>query len=79
VDEEVYGLFKEEVNDLRGRGLYAQFEHLDIYKREGEDSKHVTFRLNIASNERTLTDPEVNKLLDAVAAAAKERFGAERV
>ena len=50
---------------------------VDIYKRS-EDGAHkqITFRLSIASYERTLTDNEVNKLLDEVAEAAKEQFGA---
>jgi phenylalanyl-tRNA synthetase beta chain len=52
---------------------------VDIYQREGEDKKQITFRLSIASFERTLTDEEVNKLLEDVAAAAKESFGAERI
>ena len=47
----------------------------------GNDSEHknITFRLAIASFERTLTDDEVNKLLDQAATAAGEQFGAQRV
>lgn len=52
---------------------------VDIYKREGDDKKQITFRLSIASFERTLTDEEVNKLLEGVAAGASEAFGAQRV
>lgn len=53
---------------------------LGIYQREGDaEHKNVTFRLEIASYERTLTDAEVSKLLDVVAQAAHEKFGAERV
>lgn len=53
---------------------------LDIYQREGDtEHKQVSFRLEIASYERTLTDQEVNKLLETVAAAAKDKFGAERI
>lgn len=53
---------------------------LDIYQRENDQThKQITFRLEIASYKRTLTDQEVNKLLDIVAAAAKDKFGAERV
>jgi len=53
---------------------------IDIYQRpEDTEYKQMTFRLSIASYERTMTDSEVMKLLDAVAAAAKETFSAERV
>lgn len=55
-------------------------EPLDIYQRADDpDHRQITFRVAIASYERTLTDGEVNKLLDAVAAAAQEKFNAERV
>jgi phenylalanyl-tRNA synthetase beta chain len=53
---------------------------VDIYQSaEDKTYKHITFRLSIASYERTLTAEEVNGLLDHVAAAAREAFGAERV
>lgn len=53
---------------------------LNIYKDEKTaDKQNVSFRLTIASYERTLTSEEVNKLLEKVAAAAKAKFGAERV
>ncbi|HEU4914541.1 MAG TPA: phenylalanine--tRNA ligase subunit beta [Candidatus Saccharimonadales bacterium] len=52
---------------------------VDIYQREGEAEKQVTFRLSIASYERTLTDEEVNGLLDDVAGAANAALGAQRI
>jgi phenylalanyl-tRNA synthetase beta chain len=53
---------------------------LDIYQAETDAShKQYTFRLTITSHQRTLTDQEVNKLLDATAQAAKEELNAERV
>jgi phenylalanyl-tRNA synthetase beta chain len=53
---------------------------LDIYE-SAEDNEHrnIAFRISIASYERTLTAEEVNGLLDKVAAAAAESFGAERL
>ena len=53
---------------------------VDIYQAK-DDTKHknVTFRLSIASYDRTLTDTEVNKHLDTVAAAAKAGLNAERI
>jgi phenylalanyl-tRNA synthetase beta chain len=53
---------------------------VDIYQREDDkDHKQITLRLSIASYERTLTDDEVNKLLDSVATAAKDKLHAERI
>ncbi|HVV26205.1 MAG TPA: phenylalanine--tRNA ligase subunit beta [Candidatus Saccharimonadales bacterium] len=64
----------------RPKNTHAQLEPRDIFQRQDDKAhKQVTFRLEIASYERTLTDPEVNKLLDEVAKAAAEKFGAERV
>jgi phenylalanyl-tRNA synthetase beta chain len=52
----------------------------DIFQHRGDQAhKNFTFRLEIASYDRTLTDTEVNKLLDTTATAAKQKFGAERV
>ncbi len=52
----------------------------NIYQSETEPRfKNLSFRLQIASYDRTLTDSEVNKLLDAVATIAKHKFDAERI
>ncbi len=53
---------------------------VDIYKRPDDPAhKQITLRLSIASYERTLTDSEVNTLLDHVAEAARQDLHAERV
>jgi phenylalanyl-tRNA synthetase beta subunit len=53
---------------------------VDIYQSEDDpEHKNITFRLSIASFERTLTDDEVNGLLDTVAASAGSELGAERI
>ena len=52
---------------------------VDIYQKpEDTAHKHVTLRLTIANYGRTLTDTEVNNLLDTAAGAAREQLGAER-
>jgi phenylalanyl-tRNA synthetase beta subunit len=56
----------------------ATIQPLDVYQREGEH-KQIALRVSIASYERTLTDQEVNALLDQAAAAAKSKLGAERL
>jgi phenylalanyl-tRNA synthetase beta chain len=54
-----------------------QLSPLDIYSKN--DAKHFTFRLRIASFEKTMTAGEVNQLLDDVATKAKTDLGAERL
>jgi phenylalanyl-tRNA synthetase beta chain len=61
------------------RSLWS-LELLDIYQRQDSTAhKQITFRLSIASYEKTLTDAEVSALLDRVAAAAAAAIGAERM
>jgi phenylalanyl-tRNA synthetase beta subunit len=43
------------------------------------EHKNVTLRFVIASYDRTLTDTEVNTMLDAAAAKARDELGAERI
>ncbi|HVW23354.1 MAG TPA: phenylalanine--tRNA ligase subunit beta [Candidatus Saccharimonadales bacterium] len=70
-----------EVELSKGKGnARLNVRPLGIYQaRDQEGYKNLTFRIELASYERTLTDTEVNKLLDEVAAAAKTQVGAERV
>lgn len=58
----------------------AALSPLDIYQRSDDpDHKQITLRCTFVSYERTLTDDEVSKLLDHVAAQAKEQLQAERI
>ena len=78
--QELHGFIWDQLQSSRPKNTHAQLDPRDIFQRQDdEEHKQVTFRLEIASYERTLTDPEVNKLLDEVAKAAKAKFGAERV
>jgi len=53
---------------------------LDIFKRSDKDEhKQVSFRLTIASHDRTLTSEEINTMLDSAAARTAEVLQAERV
>ncbi len=56
----------------------GSLEPIDIYQKD-KASKHITLRLTIASFEKTLTDQEVTKLLDNVAAKAAKALSAERL
>ena len=78
--QELFDFLAGELDKAKPENSLAGLEPIDIYQKEADrEHKNVTFRLSIASYERTLTDAEVNKLLDALAAAAKEKFGAERL
>lgn len=78
--QQLFDFVTEKVDEVRPQNTLMHISPVDIYQRE-DDHEHqqTTLRLSIASYERTLTDAEVTKLLDYVAEAAKEAFGAERV
>ncbi len=68
------------VDSLRPADTLFTIAPVDIYQRPDDEAhKQVTFRLSIASYERTLQAEEINTLLDQVATQATERFGAERI
>jgi phenylalanyl-tRNA synthetase beta chain len=76
----VYLCVLDRINYAKPPSTFARLEPIDIYQKEDDQAhKNVTFRLTISSYDRTLTDPEVNKLLDTVAAAAKDKLGADRI
>ncbi len=77
---ELYGFISTKLAEVKPDHSNAQFTLLDIYQRPDDEShKQLTFRLNIASYEMTLTDKEVSKLLEQVAQAASEKFNAEQI
>ncbi len=67
--------------DLRAPdGTYIELEPVDIYQKPDDTGhKQTTFRITITDPKRTLTDKEVNAVLDASAAGAKTKFNAERI
>lgn len=71
-------LFEVVKDGLAGKGFLVQIKPLDIFQRD-ENYKHISFRVKIASYEKTLTDAEVVKLLDEVAESAKTKYKAERI
>lgn len=53
---------------------------LDIFQRpEDLEHKQITFRLSVVNEARTMTDAEVNIMLDKVAVVAKDKLNAERI
>ena len=76
----LYDFVLAEVAANQPENVYSSVSPVDIYQRE-DDTEHrqITLRLTIASYERTMTDAEVVKLLDAVAANAHTVLKAERI
>lgn len=78
--QELFDFARNELGKLQPKNSLPALGPIDIYQKDDDSSyKQITLRLTIANYGRTLTDKEVNKLLDDVATAAKTKFNAERV
>jgi len=78
--DQLFTLLQAELTRLQPNQTRLSLQPLDIFQRaEVNTLKQVTFRLEIANYEKTLQAAEVNQLLDAVARAAHDRLGAERI
>ncbi|MEK7594625.1 MAG: phenylalanine--tRNA ligase subunit beta [Patescibacteria group bacterium] len=77
--QELFDFARNELQDLQPDNTLPRLTPVDIYQGDDKAGKNITLRLDISSYERTLTDTEVNKLLDSVAAAAKSKLSAERI
>jgi phenylalanyl-tRNA synthetase beta chain len=67
------------VQGYKDGAYFTSVQGTDIYQGEDTTYKNFSFRITAASYERTLTDDEVNAMLEAAAVAAHEQFGAERL
>jgi len=78
--QDLFGFILDELDKAKGKNTILRFGPIDIFQSE-QDKRHknITFRVQVANYERTLTDSEVNKLLDVIASATQKRFKAERV
>src|SRR5690606_38936103 len=78
--QELFDFIWNELGKVQPENTFPSLGPRSIYQNETDTAhKQVTLRLQIASYERTLTDQEVNTMLDAAALAARDKFGAERV
>ena len=78
--QQLYDLLITQLEQTKPQQTYASFVPLSIYQREDDaNHKQFSFRLEVASYERTLTDKEVATLLGLLANAAKEKFAAEQI
>jgi len=78
--DQVYALAWDALAEAQPPNTLPGLGPVDIYQRDDErDHKQITLRLSLASYERTLTDEEVSKILDHIAAEAHQKLSAERV
>jgi phenylalanyl-tRNA synthetase beta chain len=76
----LYDFILAQLDSQHPKNTHYTLEPVDIYQREDDQAhKQITLRISIASYERTMTDTEVNALLDAIAKAAAAELHAERV
>jgi phenylalanyl-tRNA synthetase beta chain len=77
---ELFNFVRQELDKSKPEPSLVKLDPVDIYRRDDDQAhKQITFRLSIASYQKTMTDTEVNALLDQVAGAAQAQFGAERI
>lgn len=75
---DVYNQLVVALDSAKPTESWATLAPLDIYQAD-TGAKHMSFRLQIASYDRTMTAEEVNALLDTIAGSVKTQFGAERI
>lgn len=67
------------LENAKSAEMTAHIDVTGIYQPEASEVKNVTYRLMVASYEKTLTDNEVNALTDVLAGSAAEAVGAVRI
>ncbi|MEJ7553200.1 MAG: hypothetical protein WKI48_00455 [Aquificaceae bacterium] len=67
------------ISHIRKRELVEDMKVFSIYidPKLGEGKKSVSFRLTFRSKEGTLSDQQVNKLVEEIVAELEENFGAK--
>ena len=69
--------FQSELSKNQPKDYLVEHKLIDIYQTE--ETKTYTFRVNLASYEKTLSSKQVNSLLDKLAQALDKQLGAKRV
>ncbi len=77
--QEVQTALADALNENSLGEIVSNLQPLDIYQKQGDDRKHLSFRYSVASYVRTLTAEEVNNLLDKAAGKLKDSLSAERI
>ena len=78
--QELYNLVWSSLAEVQPENTLPSLDTIDIYQRQDDPShKQITFRFEIASYDKTMTDAEVSKMLDHVTAVSQKTFAAERI
>jgi phenylalanyl-tRNA synthetase beta subunit len=78
--EDLYDFVSQELGANTPDDTHVRLNLLDIYQKDDDTNhKQFTFRVTITADSHTLTDTEVNKLLDEIAANTKAKLSAERI
>lgn len=78
--QQVFAAVQTALAKAAPRQVLANVSPVDIYQRPDDTAhKQITLRISVASYERTLTDAEVARILDDIAASARETLHAERI
>lgn len=78
--QDVHDFLESAIQKLSPPNSLSELKALDIYQPANDLAhRHLTFRLQIANYERTLTDAEVNSLLEQVAELAKKQLQTARL
>ena len=78
--DELFNFVKTELKNNAPDNTHTELEGIDIFQKEDDKShKQVTFRATVTGRDRTLTDKEINGVLDAVAELAKSKISANRI
>ena len=76
---ELYGVLNEQLKEVCQKDFIYELSPLGIYSPEETEYKNFSFRLSIASYERTLKAQEVNELLDKIAQKANQQLESTRI
>jgi phenylalanyl-tRNA synthetase beta chain len=77
--DKIADLIADVVFGERAEKVHARMSHLGTFQAEGDTHKNISFRISLASYDKTMREHEVSEVLDAVATKAHEVCGAERV
>ncbi len=76
----LFNLLEDELKTNTPKNIDTKLQGTDIFQRDDDtEYKQVSFRITVTGRDRTMTDKEVNMILEAVAKAAKSKIGAERI
>ncbi len=78
--QDLLDFLEQEIKELMPPYSSIHLSAIDMFQREDDKNhKQLLFRLSIANYDKTLTDKDVNELLNRVAESAKNKYGAERI